>query len=285
MPIALSFDNVHVSLLLPSNDGTTDVEIAKVELPGDKFELRNGNNTLLSWLSLQADPGVDSCKADCYSLATEEERTACVPCTATIFLKTFLARDPTAVTIRVALDNLFGDTITTTVPLLLYATSEEEELNQARSKDFIDEVVDIESLLSRALYFEMDFSTTLYNILTNIAGTALGNIPGELDVTIDNIFTFSFATEKMFVKTVDFSDVDGVPKTMPLANLPWPYDVCKNGLSDCAVEPVAAGVRDVASDQVTEILSGLTSAPISVPITGSFVALARAIHELYVQGR
>jgi len=283
VPIALSFDNVHISLLF--NDGTTDVEIAKIELPGDRFELRNGNNTVLSWLTLQGDPGVDSCKADCYDLATEEERTACVPCTATIFLKTFLARDPTAVTVKVTFDNLFGDTITTTVPLLLYATSEAEQLKQARSKDFIDEVVDIESLLSRALYFEMDFSTTIYNILTNIAGTALGNIPGELDVTIDNIFSFSFATEKMFVKTVDFSDTDGVPKTMPLANLPWPYDVCNDGLSDCPIEPITEGVRDVASDQITEILSGVTSAPISVPITGSFKALARAIHELYVQGR
>jgi len=283
VPIALTVDNVHVSLLF--NVGTADVEIAKVELPGNKFELQNGNNTLISWLTLQGNAGVESCKADCYSLANEAERLACIPCAATLFLKDFLARDPTAIKVAISFDNLYGETITTTIPLLIYDDNEENQLNQARSKDFIDEVVDIESLLSRALYFEIDFSATIVNILTKIHDTALGNIPGELDVTIDNIFSFSFRTEKMFVQQVDFSDLDGVPKTMPLANLPWPYDVCSNGLSDCPVQPNAVGVRDVESSQVTEITSGIKSGPISVLITGSFEALARAIHELYVQGR
>ena len=234
---------------------------------------------------MQGDPGATSCKADCYDKTSEAERVDCIPCTATLFLKDFLARDPTAVTLAVTFDNLYGDTVTTTIPLLMYDDSKENQLNQARSKDFIDTVVDIESLLSRALYFEMDFSSTIYNILTNILGTALGNIPGELDVSIDNIFSFSFATEKMFVQAVDFSDTDGVPKTMPLAKLPWPYNVCKDGLSDCPVDLNAMGVRDVASDQVTEIPSGSQSGEIDVPITGSFKALARAIQELYVQGR
>jgi hypothetical protein len=38
IPVALTMENVHVSLLF--NDGTADVEIAKVELPGDRFEVR-----------------------------------------------------------------------------------------------------------------------------------------------------------------------------------------------------------------------------------------------------
>ena len=234
---------------------------------------------------MQGDPGATSCKADCYDKNSEAERVDCIPCAATLFLKDFLARDPTAITVSVAFDNLYGDTIKTNIPLLMYDESKENQLNQARSKDFIDEVVDIESLLSRALYFEMDFSSTIYNILTNILGTALGNIPGELDVSIDNIFSFSFATEKMFVQAVDFTDADGVPKTMPLATLPWPYDVCKQGLSDCPVDLNAMGVRDVASDQITEIPSGSQSEEISIGITGSFEALARAVQELYVQGR
>eukprot|EP00520_Triparma_pacifica_P000169 CAMPEP_0118647698 /NCGR_PEP_ID=MMETSP0785-20121206/8750_1 /TAXON_ID=91992 /ORGANISM="Bolidomonas pacifica, Strain CCMP 1866" /LENGTH=1655 /DNA_ID=CAMNT_0006539819 /DNA_START=92 /DNA_END=5055 /DNA_ORIENTATION=- len=283
VPIALTVDNVHISLLY--NDGTTDVEIAKVQLPENKFELQNGNNTVLSFLTLQGDAGVESCKADCYELNSEADRIACIPCAATLFLKDFLARNPTSITVVVMFDNIYGDTITTTIPLTMYDNSEENKMKQARDKNFIDEVVDIESLLSRALYFELDFSSTIYNILTNILGTALGNIPGELDVTIDNIFSFSFSTEKMFVQKVDFSDIDGVPKTMPLANLPWPYDVCSKGLNDCPIELQSTGVRDVESTQLVHIASGVTSDAIAVPITGSFEALARAIHELYVSGR
>lgn len=284
VPVAIRMNKVHGKVTYKNPNNDLDVMIASIALPNDEFVLKTGNNSLVTFLTLHADEGVDSClKPECNDLdnPTEQSQLECIPCTAPIFLKTFLANEATEITVELEFENMLGDTTKLVVPLTLYDDSYENQVAKGRDKDFIDKVVDVESILSRAIFFELDFSDTLIAIFTNAFSNVFSDIDGVLDITIDNIFSFSFTQSKLHIGRVGMSDLDGVPADMPLSNVWWPEFF---GKTYPASDDFPACLN-VESDESTYIPSGEISPTIPINIKGSKEALMRAIAELFVQGR
>ncbi|GMH99266.1 hypothetical protein TrST_g2795 [Triparma strigata] len=284
VPVAIRMNKVNGKVLFKNPNSNQDVMIASISLPNDEFILKTGNNSLVSYLILHADEGVATCqKPECNDLSnpTEQSQLECIPCTAPIFLKTFLANEATEITVELNFENMMGEMVKLVVPLTLYDDSYENQVAKGRDKDFIDKVVDVESILARAIFFELDFSSTLYAIITNAISNVLGKIDGVLDITVDNIFSFSFTQSKLYIGRVGMSDIDGVPETMPLSNVWWPPFFEGTFPADDDFEACV----DVDSDKSTYIPSGVVSETIPIDIKGSKEALMRAIAELYVQGR
>jgi hypothetical protein len=131
-------------------------------------------------------------------------------------------------------------------------------------------------------YFELNFGESIASTLTppwiEWDGESFVHVDGVLDITVDNIFTFSFLTSKLFIKRVGMSDLDGVSKTYPFTHFPlnWgPYP----GEED------HKAVSNIADSRTTFVPSGELSDVIKVPIEGDLEALSRAVSELYVEGR
>jgi len=291
VPVALVFENVKVRVMYDDDNTNLPVEVASVSLPNDEFVLSTGNNSLVSFLTLNANNGnnevEETCmKSECVDIDNLQGQLECVPCTSTKFLRSFLSRAETNVTVAVEFKNFFGEIITLRTTLTMYSETADAQVSKGRKEDFIDKVVDVESILSRAMFFELNFGQSIVDTLTppwmDWAGEgALIKVDGALDITVDNIFTFSFTTRKLYINRVGMSDLEGVLKTYPFTHVPFvPFFGTSYDASDDAV-----ACRNVADSSTTFVPSGEISGVIPVPIKGSLEALSRAVGELYVQGR
>jgi hypothetical protein len=283
-PVAIQFVDARARVYYTDDTTNEFVEVASILLPDDQFVVSTGNNTIISYLTLNANSGTDSCmKSACVDKTNLAEQLECVPCTSTKFLRSFLSRDPTVVTVVLEFKNLYNEVVNVTTTLTLYSESDDSMLSKGRKDDFIDTVVDVESILSRALYFELNMADSIIATLTPpwidfSEGGDLIKVDGGLDITVDNIFTFSFETSKLFIRRVGMSDLDGVIKTYPLTGFPLNFGTQTPGDDEDACMNVADG-------RTTFIPSGEVSDVIKVPIRGSLEALSRAVSEMYVQGR
>lgn len=107
----------------------------------------------MAFLSLNANEGVESCqKSECVDRTSLQEQLECVPCTSTMFLNSFLSRNPTNVTVALEYENVFEEIVQVTTRLTLYEEEATDKIaSKGRKEDFIDQVVDVESLLSKAM--------------------------------------------------------------------------------------------------------------------------------------
>ena len=160
VPVAFKMSGMKGAVMFANPISNDEVEIASLIFPNEEFLLTKGNNSLLTHFTLNAD--APTCKkTECNEKMTTEEQIACVPCTAVNFLRSFLATEPTDLTVAMQFRSILDETVKIFVPLRMYDESYSSKIDQGRSPDFIDTIVNVDSILSRAVFFELDFSETV----------------------------------------------------------------------------------------------------------------------------